>query len=104
MHDAHEIWNRTLDRFADLLERIETAIELGDWDAPDLADPIATTPLPVLPDDAEIQRRAAALRAEGERLAHELTRRRNDVAEELSSGPGRRSAARSYRRTDRLAV
>jgi hypothetical protein len=104
MRDATQLWHHTLDRFADLLDRIETAIELGDWEAPALAERIATAPMPSLPDDPELRRRAAALQAEGERLALELGRRRDEIADALSNGPERRTAARTYRRTDRLPV
>lgn len=103
MTDTAALWAHTLDRFADLLERIETAIELGDWDAPELAEQLVTEPMPAMPDDPELQRRAAALRAEGERLAHEIARRRAALARELDSGGERRAAARSYRRSARLA-
>ncbi|MEM9035353.1 MAG: hypothetical protein AAGD18_12240 [Actinomycetota bacterium] len=103
MTDTTEVWTHTLDRFADLLERIETALELGEWDAPELAEQLVTAPMPALPPDPTLQRRAEALRAEGERLALEIARRRAELGKELEAGGERRTAARSYRRSARLA-
>lgn len=104
--DPSTIWSGALDRFADLLDRIEAALELGDFDDPDLGDLLAagtSSPMPPLPSDPELERRAVALRAEGERLAGVIAARRDQLVAELSSGGERRTAARRYRRADRLA-
>ncbi|MEO1062696.1 MAG: hypothetical protein AAFZ07_14880 [Actinomycetota bacterium] len=104
--DTHSIWGAALDRFADLLDRIESALELGDFDDPGLGELLTAgnpDPLPPFPVDPELQRRATALRAEGERLAGLIAARRDELGAELSTGGDRRIAARRYRRAERLA-
>lgn len=106
MVDTVAIWSTALDRFADLLDRIESALELGDFDDPLLVDQLsngATTALPPFPVDADLQRRASALRQEGERLAGLIVHRRDEMGAELATGGERRTAARRYRRAERLA-
>ena len=104
--DTTSIWGAALDRFADLLDRIESALELGDFDDPDLGELLTAAgpnPMPAFPVDPELERRATALRAEGERLAALIASRRDELAAELSTGGERRTAARRYRRAERLA-
>jgi hypothetical protein len=104
--DAVAVWNSALDRFADLLDRIEAALELGDFDDPLLVEQLTNgtnTSMPPLPADPELQRRANALREEGQRLAALIVGRRDEMASELAAGGERRTAARRYRRAERLA-
>lgn len=104
--DAHAAWGAALDRFADLLDRIDSALELGDFDDPQLVAQLSdgtTTAMPPFPVDPELQRRAAVLREEGERLAGLIARRRDEMGAELAAGGERRTAARRYRRAERLA-
>lgn len=106
MVDPIAVWGAALDRFADLLDRIESALELGDFDDPQLVTRLAngtSTALPPFPVDPVLQRRAAALREEGERLAELIVRRRDEMGAELAAGGERRNAARRYRRAERLA-
>ena len=106
MVDTVAVWDSALDRFADLLARIEAALELGDFDDPELVELLAHRPddaLPPFPVDAGLQRRAAALREEGERLAALVVSRRDEIGGELAQGDDRRHAARRYRRSVRLA-
>ena len=104
--DARELWGTALDRFADLLDRIEHALELGDFDDPGLLEPLTqgvAHVLPPMPIDAELERRASILRDEGQRIADLVARRRDEIGFELSQGGERRHAARRYRRAERLA-
>lgn len=91
-------WDDLLDDFEDLVEQVQHAVDLGEWETREL--PVLNLLAPEAEPSAEQATRLGELLAEAAGLQDEVSELQRGVRDELHSGRRAATASRTYLSTN----